>query len=286
MEGQAIVNEKVLIIGEPQVVISVQDVELGDSSIFTIAFQQNIGNDWAWSWDFDNDGIEDSDISGMVSYKYESVGSSLVSLTLTESDGITTHIFTKTANVLLELLDPIVVFSVQTVTVEETSHTIIEYSKNIESDWVWSWDFDNDNIEDENTKGGASFVYDSSGEYLVTLSIYNDLNEKFKFTNLAKVLPKEPKIVVNGLMTINDDGINDVLIIDEIESYPENILYLYDRSGKLVFELYGYNNRDKVFKGISNTSAYSFGALPLGNYFYIIDKGDDSKPEKGYIYLK
>ena len=96
----------------------------------------------------------------------------------------------------------------------------------------------------------------------------------------------------NGISD-NDDGSNDFFVIDCISRFtkeggaPEdNNVKVFNRSGILVYEVDGYNNIDKVFKGIGENGVYPFGSkLPEGTYFYIIDKRDGSKPIAGYLEL-
>jgi hypothetical protein len=61
---------------------------------------------------------------------------------------------------------------------------------------------------------------------------------------------------------------------------------IFNRSGILVYEIDGYNNADKAFNGIGLDGLYLSGKeLPVGTYFYIIDKRDGSKPVAGYLEL-
>ena len=54
----------------------------------------------------------------------------------------------------------------------------------------------------------------------------------------------------------------------------------------LVYEADGYNNDDIVFSGIGEKGVYPSGnELPVGTYFYVIDKRDGSKPKTGYLEL-
>lgn len=46
----------------------------------------------------------------------------------------------------------------------------------------------------------------------------------------------------NHILTPNGDGINDKLIIDRLNGYPNNRLMIFDESGKLIYEKNGYNN--------------------------------------------
>ncbi len=89
----------------------------------------------------------------------------------------------------------------------------------------------------------------------------------------------------NGISS-NGDGQNDAFIVDCITNFPNNNVKIFNRSGILVYEMDGYNNADKSFRGIGLDGLYLGGKeLPVGTYFYIVDKRDGSKPVAGYLEL-
>ena len=85
-------------------------------------------------------------------------------------------------------------------------------------------------------------------------------------------------------MSRNGDGQNDVFHINCIESFPTNLVKIFNRAGTMVYEAEGYDNSGVVFDGQSNRGISIMGNnLPAGTYFYIIDKKDGSKPLAGYL---
>ncbi|MCH7513500.1 MAG: gliding motility-associated C-terminal domain-containing protein, partial [Bacteroidetes bacterium] len=89
----------------------------------------------------------------------------------------------------------------------------------------------------------------------------------------------------NGI-SANNDGSNDVFQIDCITMFPNNNVKIFNRAGVLVYEEDGYDNEENVFLGIGLNGLYLAGEeLPDGTYFYIIDKGDGSRPVTGYLEL-
>ena len=82
----------------------------------------------------------------------------------------------------------------------------------------------------------------------------------------------------------NGDGVNDGWYIENITAYPNSVVQVFNRSGKLVFKKKGYQND---WEGISNQiSSSGLGAkLPVGPYLFIIDLGNGSKPARGWIYI-
>ncbi|MDD3685650.1 MAG: gliding motility-associated C-terminal domain-containing protein, partial [Bacteroidales bacterium] len=82
-------------------------------------------------------------------------------------------------------------------------------------------------------------------------------------------------IIIYNTITPNGDGSNDKWIIENIEQFPRNEIWIYNRVGNLVFETANYlNDWDGTFKGED---------LPEGTYFYIIDLGTGKDPYKGHL---
>jgi hypothetical protein len=94
------------------------------------------------------------------------------------------------------------------------------------------------------------------------------------------------EILTYNLVTQNNDGKNDRFVIDCISFFPNNNVKIFNRSGVLVYEGDYYDNLNTFFDGIGKNGIYMTGnVLPVGTYFYIIDKGDGSKPRTGYLEL-
>uniref|UniRef100_UPI0026156510 T9SS type B sorting domain-containing protein n=1 Tax=uncultured Algibacter sp. TaxID=298659 RepID=UPI0026156510 len=82
----------------------------------------------------------------------------------------------------------------------------------------------------------------------------------------------------------NGDGMNDTLIINCIDNFPNNKLEIYNRWGNLVYEKRGYNNDwDGTSNGRSTVKVDE--QLPVGTYYYILDFGDGTKPKVGWLYI-
>ncbi len=92
-------------------------------------------------------------------------------------------------------------------------------------------------------------------------------------------------IAVHQGISPNGDGLNDFLVIDGIQAYPDNKLSIMNRNGQMVYEAQGYDNSSKVFDGHSSKN----GQMQLpGTYFYQLDytiKGV-TKHKTGFIVLK
>ncbi|WP_412469180.1 MBG domain-containing protein [Pedobacter sp. KLB.chiD] len=96
--------------------------------------------------------------------------------------------------------------------------------------------------------------------------------------NLSVVVPnliytgKEP---IQNVLTPDGNGKNDVWILDFIKSFPNNIVKVSDRTGRLVYQKENYDNSwDGSFHG---------KPLPEGTYYYIIDLGQGIPKRRGFI---
>ncbi len=84
------------------------------------------------------------------------------------------------------------------------------------------------------------------------------------------------------LLTPNNDGVNDFLkIVDESGSFDGNQLYIYNRTGQLIYQDASYSN---TWNGTGNRSGRS-GRLPEGTYYYLLQDKNGSA-QTGYVFLR
>ncbi len=98
-------------------------------------------------------------------------------------------------------------------------------------------------------------------------------------------LATDDGVIVHPGLSPNGDGINDYLLIEGLNAYPDNKLLIMNRSGLKVFETQNYDNGNRVFNGHSNIN----GVMQLpGTYFYTLDynNGTEIKHKTGYIIIK
>ncbi|MFS4482967.1 gliding motility-associated C-terminal domain-containing protein, partial [Hyunsoonleella sp. 2307UL5-6] len=91
-------------------------------------------------------------------------------------------------------------------------------------------------------------------------------------------------LVVFNEFSPNGDGVNDTLIINCIENFPNNKIEVYNRWGNIVYQERNYNND---WDGTSNGRATvnTDDKLPPGTYYYVLDFGDGSEPKVGWLYI-
>jgi len=117
------------------------------------------------------------------------------------------------------------------------------------------------------------------GTYLITYRICDVVNPNNCATATITIVVKDPcdfddsasscDILVHNAFSPNNDGRNEVFLIERIENYPDNTVEIYNRWGVLVFEVSGYDNDSKVFVGLSEgrVTVNKADALPNGTYF-------------------
>jgi gliding motility-associated-like protein len=108
-----------------------------------------------------------------------------------------------------------------------------------------------------------TYVTNTSGQ--VSVSVWNE----FDCSNADTITInncKQENIFNTGVysFTPNDDGINDCWVINEIEAYPLAKIYVYNSSGKKVFESAGgyTNDWDGYYNG---------ERLSIDSYYFLID---------------
>ncbi len=84
-------------------------------------------------------------------------------------------------------------------------------------------------------------------------------------------------IIYNGF-TPNGDGINDFWIIDNIDKYTNNKVFIYNRWGNEIFSTSNYDNTTNVWDGKANGQV-----ITSGTYFFVIVDGSEKLIKKGWI---
>lgn len=89
-----------------------------------------------------------------------------------------------------------------------------------------------------------------------------------------------PPIIPQEIFTPNEDGFNDLWVINFIEYYPKNKVYIFDRWGQRVYYKDGYTNLDGW------DAKYLAGNTPVSTYYYVIElefEKQDTKVFKGPV---
>ena len=99
-------------------------------------------------------------------------------------------------------------------------------------------------------------------------------------------------IIVPGFSP-NGDNVNETFHIENIDSYPQNKLIIFNRWGNIVYEKSGYNTTSEWNGNSDEDGTMGDTKVPEGTYFYILETGPSSvnpnKPEEnlsGFIVIK
>ncbi|MFD2587588.1 gliding motility-associated C-terminal domain-containing protein [Croceitalea marina] len=89
----------------------------------------------------------------------------------------------------------------------------------------------------------------------------------------------------NYFVSPNGDGINDVLIIDNLGESESNNLQIYNRFGQKVFEMDNYSDEFNGFSNQNNLVINKSQGLAEGVYFYIVTLFDLELNYQGFLFL-
>jgi PKD repeat protein len=160
-------SQNIVVVEVPIANFSALDVCVGSQMDFTDESTFTNGTS-EYSWDFENDGVIDSNLKTNVAFTFATSGSKLVKLIISNGFGCTSEIV-KQVNVIAF---PVPDFDWNVVCAgEEVSFN--DLSSTVESNASYSWDLDGDGIEDFNTIGDVKFTFQSKGIYEASLTISN-----------------------------------------------------------------------------------------------------------------
>ena len=139
-------------------------------------------------------------------------------------------------------------------------------------------------------KGTGMFYYwlDGNDGVMFTETLLNDLNfgthtvyvkDENGCSNSYKFSLEAPVPVIPAYFTPNGDGQNDTWIVETLaEVYPNAVIHIYDRFGKIVAEFLGAeaDGWDGTYKG---------NALPSTDYWYMIDIEEIDRQYTGHFTL-
>ena len=129
----------------------------------------------------------------------------------------------------------------------------------------WIWDFGDGNTEVSNS-GDAAHQYGSWGEYLVTLTVNTD---EGCVSTVSHSVYVEADLEFPNIITPNNDGKNDVFAIKNLDPEIPNILSIYDRWGKKVYEKENYKTYiDETGKLNNQEEGFTGEKLSDGIYYY------------------
>jgi gliding motility-associated-like protein len=98
---------------------------------------------------------------------------------------------------------------------------------------------------------------------------------KQTYTIVVTQAPASAPVAATNILSPNGDGKNDGWVVQDINLYPNNVVTIYDRGGRVVYTKKGYGND---WKGTVNNAT-----LAQGTYFYTIQLDPLLPVIRGYI---
>ncbi|WP_305661242.1 gliding motility-associated C-terminal domain-containing protein [Daejeonella sp.] len=93
--------------------------------------------------------------------------------------------------------------------------------------------------------------------------------------NSEITVESDNEIIATNFISANGDAKNDTWVIRNIDKYPNNLVRVFDKLGRLVYNATNYNN---AWNGI-----YQGALLPEDTYYYIIELPNGGGQKRGYI---
>jgi gliding motility-associated-like protein len=149
-----------------------------------------------------------------------------------------------------------------------TSQLNVTGSDIVSYNWVSSTSLSNSNISNPETNPKVTTTY--------SLEVTNRFGSKTSLS-ITVIVREDFNISPSNIITPNGDGVNDLWEIENLVSYPNNKVSIYNRSGRLIFSKTNYNNDwNGQYSGIN---------LPEDTYYYVILLNGGSEVKKGFITL-
>lgn len=100
--------------------------------------------------------------------------------------------------------------------------------------------------------------------YSVSITDINGCTDTASVT--VTVLPNLTAIVIPNLLTPNSDSYNDIFVIPNLDTYPQNEIVIFNGYGQVIYQASPYNN--------DWDATYGGTILPDGTYYYVLDLHD------------
>ncbi|WP_185152666.1 Ig-like domain-containing protein [Fulvivirga aurantia] len=122
---------------------------------------------------------------------------------------------------------------------------------------------------------------DFTGKVEIAVEVCDqDIENRLCTQATVTLMVEPPTIVISKALTPDGNGDNDIFFIENIESYPDNVVQVFDRWGGVVYETTGYNNDTNNWTGTNSTKE-----TPAGTYYYIVKLPKTGELFKGYVEL-
>ncbi len=152
------------------------------------------------------------------------------------------------------------------ITITRHEHVTLNGNGNGSAEWSPAIFLDNPNIHTPSIEPLFTTTY--------ILKITDDHTcVSYDTVNVNVIIP------IPTAITPNNDNVNDYLLIEQVEAYPNNSINIYNRWGNIVFKESPYTNNwgGKSMNGMD---------LPDDIYYVFFDYGTGDKPYNNYVLIK
>ena len=152
-------------------------------------------------------------------------------------------------------------------------HNYTDSAQLADPNCTWYWDFGDGTID--SSSSSPSHAYETWGDYDILFHVHNTYGCSDQLTHRITI---EENITFPNIITPNGDGLNDVFVVGGLNTYidpddpnhfRENMLTIYDRWGRKVYEVKNYdtylNNKGEVVVG---NQAFGGEKCPDGTYYF------------------
>ena len=114
-----------------------------------------------------------------------------------------------------------------------------------------------------------TLLEDNVSYYATLYDVESGCESLMRLEVVPIVIPCE--VIIFNAISINDNGLNDYMVIENAEYFPFNSLEIFNRDGHLIYSQKKYGVSDSLFRGVANVDGiYSKGSnLPTGSYLYV-----------------
>lgn len=148
----------------------------------------------------------------------------------------------------------------------------------------YSEDFLNGDCDKDGIQNGDEIGEDRNNPFDAN---NNGIPDYLEFNNFVAGTAADSLEIYNALST-NGDGLNDVLVIRNVNLYPDNNIVIYNKWGVVIYQAKGYGQNNKFFRGKVNTKGKDEETVSTGTYYYVFKYKDKKNVEKtivGYLYI-
>jgi len=236
---------------------------IGEEITFNDESDPKDGTTVSWQWNFGDGRTSPVQNDPNPTWLYNSPGAYPVSLYIVNSFGCNSDTLEKEFNVYAF---PTVDAGPDRFVLEDGSITLQPVVTGLDLQYTWSPGI---YLNSTSIKEPISSP-DDDVTYTITVTSRGGCSSSDQV--FVKVL-KGPQIP--NTFSPNNDRINDFWEIRYLDTYPNNRVQVFTRTGHLVFESRGYRS---PWNGTMNGKP-----LPVDTYYYIIEPGNGRKPMTGYV---